>query len=83
MGHRNLTDFLAQVYLYLCLANGLPGVGEYKNTQPISSVGKYALSKHLGGTQAKFNKTSRATFLDEAAKAEKSKPGPGFYKAPS
>lgn len=69
MAHRNLIDFLAQVNNFVILANGFPGVGEYKNTEPISSIGKYALSKHVGGTQAKFNKTSRATFLDEAAKA--------------
>lgn len=41
------------------------------------------MSKHLGGTQAKFGRNSRATFLDEAVKNEKAKPGPGFYRLPS
>ena len=64
-------------------ANGVPGAGHYKNEEPISDKGKYTNSKHFGGTQAKFGKSMRTTFLDEAAKAQKLKPGPGFYKSPS
>lgn len=41
------------------------------------------MSKHFGGTQAKFGRTARATFLDDAVKNQKAKPGPGFYRSPS
>lgn len=46
----------------------MPGAGHYQNIEPISNVGKYSMSKHVGGTQAKFGRTSRATFLDDAVK---------------
>lgn len=61
----------------------MPGAGQYKSGENISGFGKYNNSKHLGGTIAKFGRSSRATFVDEVVKNDKSKPGPGFYKSPS
>jgi hypothetical protein len=46
-------------------------------------VGKYLLSSHRGGTNAKFDFAARTTRFDEAAKAASVKPGPGDYKASS
>ena len=37
----------------------------------------------MGGTQAKFGRTSRATFIDEKKSNIKNLPGPGYYRAPS
>ena len=37
----------------------------------------------MGGTQAKFNRTPRSTFIDEQKYSNKFKPGPGFYRSPS
>ena len=70
--------------MILILGNGLPGVGQYQNTEPISTVGKYNNSKYKGGTIAKFMKTPRATFFDNATRrASQEKPGPGSYQQPS
>jgi len=49
---------------FLNPANGVPGAGQYKSGENISGFGKYNNSKHLGGTIAKFGRSSRATFVD-------------------
>lgn len=60
-----------------------PGVGKYNATQGISNSGKYINSQIKGGSQPKFGRQSRATFLDETIKTTNKLPGPGFYRAPS
>lgn len=37
----------------------------------------------MGGTQAKFNRTPRMSFVDEFKSNDKSQPGPGNYRSPS
>ena len=46
-------------------------------------MGKYVVSSHRGGTNAKFDGSKRVTKFDECAKVGMSKPGPGYYRAGS
>lgn len=72
-----------QVLSNINLDNKVPGSGYYNAELYLSNNGKYSNSKYKGGTQAKFSRTSRATFIDETKNSIKNMPGPGFYKAPS
>ena len=63
--------------------NKVPGVGKYKDISNLSKVGKYIVSVHRGGTNAKFDVERRKTRFDEAATSGKERPGPGDYKSPS
>lgn len=47
----------------------MPGVGSYNDTVELSKFGKYQNSKYRGGTQAKFGRTSRASFVDDTVRA--------------
>jgi hypothetical protein len=41
------------------------------------------MSAQRGGTNAKFDSAPRYTKFDEAVRVGFTKPGPGYYKAPS
>ena len=44
--------------------NKVPGPGQYNNPNSLSRVGKYLVSSHKGGTQAKFGSSKRITAFD-------------------
>lgn len=46
-------------------------------------MGKYVISEHRGGTNAKFDSAPRKTKFDEVMKISSTKPGPGDYRAAS
>ena len=63
--------------------NKVPGPGDYDNPTNLSNVGKYLISSHRGGTNAKFDNSKRLTKFDECTKVGSTKPGPGHYRANS
>ena len=58
-----------------------PGPGTYKPVDGINSDGIYATSEHqrTRTPNMKKNVTERATKYDRIPKADKHKPGPGWY----
>ena len=63
--------------------NKIPGPSDYESGTGLSSIGKYVMSSHKGGTKAKFDGSKRKTKFDECAVQAKTKPGPGAYRASS
>ena len=47
------------------IGNRVPGPTDYSTISNLSGVGKYIISSHRGGTNAKFNKNKRNTKFDE------------------
>lgn len=73
----------------LNLATDVPGPGNYKPQNDLSSEGKYVLSKNVSAGKRKFMDGGRLSFTELIAKRSASKiwfilaPGPGSYRAPS
>lgn len=61
----------------------MPGPCDYENPTNLSNVGKYLMSTHKGGTNAKFDTSKRVTKFDECKRVGMTKPGPGYYRASS
>jgi hypothetical protein len=83
MGQADQKGSLIQVCDKGILDNKVPGPANYNDVTSLSSVGKYIVSSHRGGTGGKFAKDHRVAEFERVAKINNEKPGPGRYRSPS
>ena len=53
------------MYIYTYKETISPGPGKYQDLNSMSKTGKYIISKHEGGTKAKFDSDKRETMFDK------------------